>query len=310
VHGSNVEQRYNKQGRKSAQREGTPIPGKKHSNQRKDSMSFQDVGRSGKRPNKPTSSPNRGGFSAPSSGNRYSGAVGSGSRDASECGGGYEQLSDSILQYQKNVALLEKMSKSVGTPNDTSVLETQYSLQLDIINELGTGIENQLSHLESRLATLPRSEASSSRSTHVKLSRDYRLVEQQFKNVQLDVRKKRALQKAKQNEQIRMEEKRKTDVGGGGTEKSEEVARMQMLIHEDRINEEIMREREEEIRNIHKGMHQVNEIYKDLAHLVDNQQEGIDQIETQMENAKENTATGLKHIEKANAHQQSQCVIS
>lgn len=49
---------------------------------------------------------------------------------------------------------------------------------------------------------------------------------------------------------------------------------------------------------------------QDLAHLVDNQQEGIDQIETQMENAKENTATGLKHIEKANAHQQSQCVIS
>ncbi|EJK56724.1 hypothetical protein THAOC_23337, partial [Thalassiosira oceanica] len=31
---------------------------------------------------------------------------------------------------------------------------------------------------------------------------------------------------------------------------------------------EIMREREEEIRNIHKGMHTVNEIYKDLAHLV------------------------------------------
>lgn len=105
-----------------------------------------------------------------------------------------------------------------------------------------------------------------------------------------------------------------------------------------------MREREEEIRNIHKGMHQVNEIYKvrilslyqlfayskithytellcapshimhrrskDLAHLVDNQQEGIDQIETQMENTKENTATGLKHIEKANEHQQGQCVIS
>jgi hypothetical protein len=49
----------------------------------------------------------------------------------------------------------------------------------------------------------------------------------------LDVKKKRALQKAKQNEQIRMEEKRKADVVGGGMQKSEEVARMQMLIHED-----------------------------------------------------------------------------
>ena len=77
-----------------------------------------------------------------------------------------------------------------------------------------------------------------------------------------------------------------------------------------RINEEIMREREEEIRNIHKGMQTVNEIYKDLAHLVDNQQEGIDQIENQMEGAKENTSTGLRHIEKANESQQSQCVVS
>ena len=49
---------------------------------------------------------------------------------------------------------------------------------------------------------------------------------------------------------------------------------------------------------------------QDLAHLVDNQKEGIDQIETQLEGAKDNTATGLKHIEKANEHQQSQCVIS
>ena len=49
---------------------------------------------------------------------------------------------------------------------------------------------------------------------------------------------------------------------------------------------------------------------QDLAHLVDNQQEGIDQIETQMEGAKENTSTGLKHIEKANEHQQANCIIS
>lgn len=33
-----------------------------------------------------------------------------------------------------------------------------------------------------------------------------------------------------------------------------------------KINEEIMREREEEIKNIHKGMHTVNEIYKVWLH--------------------------------------------
>ena len=42
-----------------------------------------------------------------------------------------------------------------------------------------------------------------------------------------------------------------------------------------------MREREEEIRNINKGMHTVNEIYKDLAHIVGSQQDHVDQIENQ-----------------------------
>jgi hypothetical protein len=36
----------------------------------------------------------------------------------------------------------------------------------------------------------------------------------------------------------------------------------QIQMQQDRINEEIMREREEEIRNINQGMHTVNEIYK------------------------------------------------
>ena len=60
-----------------------------------------------------------------------------------------------------------------------------------------------------------------------------------------------------------------------------------------------MREREEEIRNINRGMHQVNEIYKDLAHIVGGQQEHIDTIETQMEDARGNAESGLQQVEKA-----------
>jgi len=72
-----------------------------------------------------------------------------------------------------------------------------------------------------------------------------------------------------------------------------------------------MREREEEIRNINRGMHQVNEIYKDLAHIVGSQQEDIDRIETQMEDANTNAQSGLRQVEKANErYGQSNCTIS
>ena len=72
-----------------------------------------------------------------------------------------------------------------------------------------------------------------------------------------------------------------------------------------------MREREEEIRNINRGMHQVNEIYKDLAHIVSSQQEQIDNIETQMEDSRANAEAGLKQVEQANdKYGSGNCVIS
>jgi t-SNARE complex subunit (syntaxin) len=72
-----------------------------------------------------------------------------------------------------------------------------------------------------------------------------------------------------------------------------------------------MREREEEIRSINRGMHQVNEIYKDLAHIVGSQQDDIDRIETQMEDAHANAESGLRQVEKANEkYGQTNCIIS
>jgi t-SNARE complex subunit (syntaxin) len=72
-----------------------------------------------------------------------------------------------------------------------------------------------------------------------------------------------------------------------------------------------MRERQEEIQGINRGMHQVNEIYKDLAHIVGSQQEQIDQIETQMEDSKINAEKGLEHVMKANEKASAtSCVIS
>ena len=85
----------------------------------------------------------------------------------------------------------------------------------------------------------------------------------------------------------------------------------QILIQqEDRLQEEIMREREEEIRNINRGMHTVNEIYKDLAHIVSQQQHDIDTVETQMDQAHTSAQQGLQQVEKANEkYGQGNCSI-
>ena len=90
---------------------------------------------------------------------------------------------------------------------------------------------------------------------------------------------------------------------------AEQQRLQQLQLQEDRLHEEIMREREEEIRNINKGMHTVNEIYKDLAHIVGQQQEQIDQIENQMEDSRANAESGLQQVEKANEKYGQQCAI-
>jgi hypothetical protein len=64
---------------------------------------------------------------------------------------------------------------------------------------------------------------------------------------------------------------------------------------------QVMREREEELRDINRKMHVVNEIYKDLGEVVDGQQEQIDTIEDQFGRGSDNTKRGLEQLEKANS---------
>lgn len=201
-------------------------------------------------------------------------------------------------------------------------LSVRYRVQVDVLKQLGDKLERQLQVQESQLESLPRTEASKKRATHIKLAKDFRRVEATFKNVQLETRRKRA----------RLQEERAQAGQQSHVEQDDELQKQLVqedvriyiiYIHESfslfvhspyllvtkRVHEEIMREREEEIRNINRGMHQVNEIYKDLAHIVGDQQEQIDTIETQMEDSKANAEKGLAHVVKAN-DKASSCVVS
>jgi len=63
--------------------------------------------------------------------------------------------------------------------------------------------------------------------------------------------------------------------------------------------ERATREREDEIKKISHKMQQVNDIYQDLAELVDGQQEQIDAVEENIHTSKHSVDEGLKHIEYA-----------
>ena len=128
---------------------------------------------------------------------------------------------------------------------------------MDVIKQLATKIETTLEELEQKLQTMPRTEASKNRATQIKLTRDYHYVQTKFKNIQLEAKQKRSQAEMKRRAEA-AERDRQREVDMDATNNK----RLQMQLQDDKVTEEIMREREEEVRKINQGMHQVNEIYK------------------------------------------------
>ena len=89
----------------------------------------------------------------------------------------------------------------------------------------------------------------------------------------------------------------------------DERVQLQVAMQEEAINDAILREREEEIRTINADVHKVNEIFRDLATLVDKQQADVDQIGDLVEKSHAHAEKGLDQVQKA-AKLQPTCALS
>jgi len=78
---------------------------------------------------------------------------------------------------------------------------------------------------------------------------------------------------------------------------------------QDHVQSQLIAERDVEIRAINSDMSKVNEIFKDLASIVDSQQGEIDNIETLMEESHAHAKAGLEQVQQANEYQKG-CVLS
>jgi hypothetical protein len=220
---------------------------------------------------------------------------------------------------EKIVQSLSNNSGATGRASNQSETIQQYEAQKHVLVHL----EDRVKQLFARLQQ-PSSMTNTTTSTSIiKLQRDFQRVQNRASQLHETARRSIATIQANIGNQAASNRGENSATANGAwqfsgnesamdNDSSMEQYRMQQQIQlqEDRLHEEIMREREEEIRNINKGMHTVNEIYKDLAHLVGQQQDHVDQIETQMEDSRTNAESGLKQVEKANEkYGNSQCTV-
>jgi syntaxin 7 len=75
------------------------------------------------------------------------------------------------------------------------------------------------------------------------------------------------------------------------------------------VDEAIMREREKELQKINRDIRLVNEMFKDMADIVDKQGVMVDEIVVSTEKSHEKAKAGLDHVKKA-ASNQSSCLVS
>lgn len=147
-----------------------------------------------------------------------------------------------------------------------------------------------------------------------KLTKDAQKCEQIYKNISMSVQRKLDVitQRCKNaNSNI----SNISNISNFGTSSDEVVLDglggqlKQVHLQEDLINEEIIKERNEEIKTINQQMTSVNEIFKELAQIVHNQQDDVDNIEQMMENSHTHAKAGLEQIEQANEYQKG-CLVS
>ena len=76
-----------------------------------------------------------------------------------------------------------------------------------------------------------------------------------------------------------------------------EIAFLSSQANEEDFFDKAMRERDAEVQKMHSSMNQVNEIYQDLAALVEDQQDQIDHLDEVTDEAKATTRDGLKQVQ-------------
>lgn len=163
--------------------------------------------------------------------------------------------------------------------------------QLRVLSDLEQRTHQQIQEQTRVLDSLPRADAAPKRVIVSKLSKDFDRLKQAHQSL---VQQVAAMAQA-QMEQMEREQH------------IENQLKVQMQAKA--IEEEILREREQDILRINRDLRLINEMYKDLAAVVTQQQESVNEIAKSTEAAHAKAEEGLQQVTKA-AELQTVCTIS
>ncbi|KAJ3122729.1 hypothetical protein HK098_002524 [Nowakowskiella sp. JEL0407] len=193
----------------------------------------------------------------------------------------WDRASHSVFIISNNVASIQKLVGQFGTVKDTPDMRTKLSKLTEdtrqLIRQTGLDLKN-LMNLEGSQENRQRKIAQQ------KLQKDFEDVLKRFQNVS-----KTAAEKARAFvANVRaMNEKSRTEVEASEDQPlistSNQLQQLHVLDNEIEYNEALIAEREEDLQDIERSIAEVNEIFRDLGTLVNEQQYMLDNIESNVE---------------------------
>ncbi|KAL3499971.1 hypothetical protein ACH5RR_039064 [Cinchona calisaya] len=222
-----------------------------------------------------------------------------------------QAVASGIFQINTAVSTFQRLVNSLGTPKDTPELrEKLHKTRLHI----GQLVKDTSAKLKQASEADHRAEVSASKKiTDAKLAKDFEAVLKEFQKAQrLSAERETAYtpfvpQAVQQSSYIAGE----ADVTSGKNPEQRALLvqskRQEILLLDNEIafNEAIIEEREQGIQEIQQQIGEVNDIFKDLAVLVHEQGNMIDDIGSHVENAHAATAQGRSQLAKAAKTQRS-----
>lgn len=226
-------------------------------------------------------------------------------------------IKENIKQMSTNVTLITKFITTLGTNKDTQDLRHRLNGTIESTKQIAKETALQLKELGStQSGTLEQ--RNQLKQVHQKLTKDFTVWLEKFQEIsKVSAQKERTLlpppKTPTSSQPAKPLDTFPTSTGYGEDAVDEkqgllEATRKQQLLqieNEREFNDSIIQDREEGIKKIEGTIREVNEIFTDLAQLVNEQGIMIDNIESNIESTAHNTAEGVVELRKASDHQKS-----
>jgi syntaxin 7 len=216
------------------------------------------------------------------------------------------QMYNNIKQMTYNFNQITQLTQQVGGDKDTQELRDQLTRKIEATKTIAKDTNNLIKRIGQAKPTNAQ-EMKDKKGVVMKITKDFEIFDEKFK----------ALAKTALDRMASVPVKTKAIEPRRGYMEDEDEDEQRSFIESSRRQEQylavendrewmdnMIEERDQEIKTIQSQMSEVNDIFKDLHQLVTIHEDMIDNIETNISVAKSNTGRAVVEVKKASDYQQ------